>query len=379
MTVDRILTGIRDRVDSRAKGRPGLSVLSRRVSAVGGVGSRTAIVLGSLFLFLMGLRVLVASAGAVGSVLDVVNADGPIGLLGFGWLGAAAVLSGSPVAALGLTLLDGGTISEREALGMLSGSRFGASFIVLGVGFLSYLRGHRSPDGLYVGVVALLTTVTIFVPATALALWLVDQDWLRSISGWIPSGWGSGVDALTGSTVRSMDSRLPAAPLFGIGVIVLLAAFWLFDRALPRLEPPSARVESFVRRLQGVKMSFVLGAAITSVTMSVAVSVTMLVPLTLKGVVRREQLIPYVMGANITTFVDTLFAAVLLDHPGAPAVVMAQVVAATVVSAVILVGLYRPYSTAIHWIAHKLMARRSRLALSLGLWAAIPATLILLF
>jgi sodium-dependent phosphate cotransporter len=67
-------------------------------------------------------------------------------------------------------------LSESEALGVLSGSRFGASFIVIAVGFLAYLRGHHLPDGLYVGVIALLTTATVFAPATLLALWLPGQD-----------------------------------------------------------------------------------------------------------------------------------------------------------------------------------------------------------
>ena len=38
-----------------------------------------------------------------------------------------------------------------------------------------------------------------------------------------------------------------------------------------------------------------------------------LVPLALKGYVRRDRVIPYVMGANIATWIDTLFAALLPD------------------------------------------------------------------
>ena len=53
----------------------------------------------------------------------------------------------------------------------------------------------------------------------------------------------------------------------------------------------------------------------TLVTLSVSLSVTILVPLALKGYVRRDRIIPYVMGANIATWIDTLFAALLLDSP----------------------------------------------------------------
>ena len=39
------------------------------------------------------------------------------------------------MAAIGITLLAGGTLSEAEAFGVVGGSRLGASFIVLAVGF----------------------------------------------------------------------------------------------------------------------------------------------------------------------------------------------------------------------------------------------------
>ncbi len=50
---------------------------------------------------------------------------------------------------------------------MINGSRMGASLIVLVVGFVSYVTGRRNPDGLYIGVVALLTAITLWAPVDA--------------------------------------------------------------------------------------------------------------------------------------------------------------------------------------------------------------------
>ena len=55
-------------------------------------------------------------------------------------------------------------------------------------------------------------------------------------------------------------------------------------------------------------VTFALGLAVTTLTMSVSVSLSVLVPLSARGYIRRENVIPYIMGANITTFVDTLVA-----------------------------------------------------------------------
>ena len=70
---------------------------------------------------------------------------------------------------------------------------------------------------------------------------------------------------------------------------------------------------------------FAMGGLVTLLTLSVAISLTLLVQLSMKGIVRRHGIVPYVMGANITTFIDTLFAAFVLDAPKAVTVVIVQI------------------------------------------------------
>ena len=52
------------------------------------------------------------------------------------------------------------------------------------------------------------------------------------------------------------------------------------------------------------------------------------------------------MGANITTFVDTLLAAVLLNNPQAFTVVLAEMASITIVSILVLALIYRRYARA---------------------------------
>jgi sodium-dependent phosphate cotransporter len=88
---------------------------------------------------------------------------------------------------------------------------------------------------------------------------------------------------------------------------------------------------------------FILGALVTLISMSVSLSLSILVPLSARGFVRRENVIPYIMGANITTFIDTLLAAVLLGSPAAFTVVLVEMLSVAVVSVVILAFFYRGY------------------------------------
>src|SRR3970040_833450 len=103
-------------------------------------------------------------------------------------------MSGSPVAAIALSLFAGGTISDVEAFAMINGSRLGASFIVLFVGFLLFVRHRRTADGLYIGVVALLTAFTLWLPVLPLGILLLRSGWFDSVSLSTPGAVTSFVD-----------------------------------------------------------------------------------------------------------------------------------------------------------------------------------------
>lgn len=96
--------------------------------------------------------------------------------LGFGWLGSYLVLSGSPIAAVALTFFDVGAISAPTAFTMIVGSRLGASIVVLLIGLVYILRGFEQRTSLLTGILALLVTATIYVPAAPLGLAMLNDS-----------------------------------------------------------------------------------------------------------------------------------------------------------------------------------------------------------
>jgi hypothetical protein len=276
-------------------------------------------------------------------------------------------MSGSPVAAISLSLYAGGTISDVEAFAMINGSRLGASFIVLFVGFLLYVFRRRSADGLYIGVVALLTAFTLWLPVLPIGILALHSGWFDSVRLSTPGAVTSFVDVAFDPAVNLADDHLPR-----------LMMFVLFDRALPNLESVSGgRVERIRDWIHHPLAMFVLGLLVTAMTLSVSLSLTLLIPLSLKGYIRREGIIPYVMGANISTWVDTLVAALLLNSPRAFTIVFTQMAVGAAVSLLVLLFLYRPYSRLIHATAHRVTHSRREFALFLGAIFVVPLVLFL--
>lgn len=339
---------------------------------------RAFLVAAGLALFVVALDAMKTGAAGARPYLERLDVGGPLNALGFGWLFAYFVLSGSPVAATSVSLLAGGTFSAEESFAAIAGSRLGASFIVLAVGFLLYLRGRRSPDGLAVGVIALLVTYTTQGPAFLLGLLSLERGWLDPIRFATPASITSVADSALGWAADALAARLPDLGVLGAGVLLLLASFSVFDRALPQLEAEAEGIRRVFHALERRPLMFVMGVLVTLTTMSVSLSVTVLVPLALKGYIRREHVIPYVMGANIATFIDTLVAAVLLGGSVAFIVVLNEMVWVAVVSLTLLVAAYGPYRSLVLGTARWVTARPSHLAAFLAAIVAVPLLLLAL-
>ncbi len=351
---------------------------SQQRTSPGFVLGRAALVLGALWLFIIALQLIKTGANGLQPILDGASVDGVLGHVGFGWLGSYAVMSGSPVAAVSMSLFAGGTISDTEAFAMINGSRLGASLIVLVVGFVSYITGRRNPDGLYIGVVAMLTAFTLWAPVIPIGLLVLNEGWLDGAQISSPGVLNSFVSSISDPVVNPLNDFAPQLVVFLCGIGSLIAAFTLFDRALPSLERPGPRIEALSKALQQRYAMFAFGTLMTMVTLSVSLSVTILVPLALKGYVRRDRIVPYVMGANIATWVDTLFAALLLDAPRAFTVVLTEMIVGAGVSLTVLFFFYKPYTAFILWAAHHASSNKRNLAITVGCFFLMPAVLLLL-
>jgi Na+/phosphate symporter len=359
---------------------PGDVAVSVRVPltprVVAAVALRIAYVVAALAVFVFALQVLKAGAGGIKPILTSIDAHGTANIVGFGWLGSYAVLSGSPVAAIALSLFSKGVLSDTETFAMINGSRMGASFIVLFVGFLYWIRGKRNPDGLYVGVVALLTAFTLWGPVIPLGQLILREGWFDGVRFGTPGALTSVVNVVYDPMTTRMADHLPRLAMFGIGIATLLASFSIFDRVLPNLDQPGPRFERASEFLHQRYAMFVFGLIVTGMTLSVSLSLTILVPLTLKGYVRRDNIIPYVMGANIATWIDTLFAALLIDQPRAFTIVFVEMVTGASVSLLVLVFLYEPYKRMILRGAHLATRDRRGFAIFLGVLFIVPVVLL---
>jgi sodium-dependent phosphate cotransporter len=337
--------------------------------------SKVLFFLGALFLFILAIQLMKKGAGAIGPRLEASGIfDNAIQTLGLGWLGAYLVLSGSPIAATALSFHHAGAINELQTFTMLSGSRLGASFIVLLVGFIYALRSVNRREALGMGVLALSMTAIVYVPGMLFGYGILRSglldgvEWTASseVQGVIDIGWGWLENLITGV--------LPDPLLFPAGLGVLLVSFKLLDRVLPSLDG-ERHADSKVQWLTKPWPMFFLGCLAALLTLSVSVALTVLVPLASKGYIKRGEAIPYIAGANITTLADTLVAAMLLGKATGVQVVLSEAIAVALITLAILAFFYRWLQRGVIALDEWVVGTNVRLWLFVGVLFVVPIAL----
>ena len=180
----------------------------------------------AMYLFILAVQIMKIGAAAIGPDIQgqFPFANG-ISTLGFGWLGAYFVLSGSPVAATAISLFGAGTLTKLQTFTMLSGSRLGASFIVLLTGFLYAARNRHDPnrgEPIGMGIQAMTMTALVYLPGMMIGYAIIRSGLLDGINLHASGELDAALSVIWGPVLDLIVDVVPPALLFIVGLLVIL-------------------------------------------------------------------------------------------------------------------------------------------------------------
>ena len=270
-------------------------------------------------MFLFAIRLLGGATDALSPVLrgilrEVVVGDVPA--LGVSWLASYVLANGSVVAALALSLFDADLIVTSQLYLMIVGSRLGAAAIVVFIGAFDYVHEELGTlrESVGLGVLAFLLTHSIYLPVLVLGYFSLPLLQPTTAVDRSVSGPETGVPDFLSPVTGSIIDGVGAGVAFLLALALIFLSMRSFDRILNSVDKRRLR-EQYISRLQNKWTSFVVGLVVTGLTTSIAFSLGVVVPLYNRGHVKRSEIMPYVLGANIGTLVDTLVVAIALDTP----------------------------------------------------------------
>lgn len=334
----------------------------------------------TLFLFVFAVQLLGTATEAAAPLLERVLRPVVVGdasALGLGWLAAYGLTNGSVVAALSVSLLGADVVTTSEGFLLVSGSRLGGAGVVVLVGALDY-AGKRGPgtlrEGTSLGLLTFLLTLSIYGPVTVLGylLWPVVRGPLQAAV--VTADPSVGALRVFDPACCAVVDAVGAVPALVVAIALLFGSLQLFDRVLSGVEPETLRSSVF-RHFRRRWTAFLVGLVVTGATTSVAFSLGVVVPLYNRRFVKRSEMVPYVLGANVGTLLDTLLVAFVLESAAGVAVVVLVMALATGLTLAALV-VYGPYAAAVDAAQDRLLGNRRALFVFAGLLVAVPLALV---
>lgn len=284
----------------------------------------------------------------------------PLRSLGFGWLAAYIILSGSPIAALALSFFDAGLLSSTSAFFMIIGSRLGASFILIAIGLIEYFKNERGfSDSLSVAFLSFLISYSTLFPSLIFGYILLRYN-LFTFTVSIP--WLTHFLNLYQPLVHTLLHYIGTFFSFPFSLLLVWLSLSTFERAFRKIEIKEAQSAWVNFLMENPAFSLLFGFLVTLAGQSVSLSLGIMIPLYIQGYIQRRNLIPYIMGANIATYTDTLSAALILQNTTAINLVMVAVLSNTLISAVFLL-FYQKYYTILEKTMNSLMYTKSALSI----------------
>jgi len=280
------------------------------------------------------------------------------------------------VAAITVTFFAADLVSPAEFFLLMAGARLGASGMIVLIGGLEFLQERRGTvmESASIGILSFLVTQTIYIPATVVGY--VTLPWLLSAFPTVRLGSDVGSGGGTGGTpTGALVDYLGPAPTFLLAVGLLLFGLRSFDAVLDRVETDWLR-RQFRGRVEGRWFPLVLGFLVTGVTASVVFSVGIVVPLYNRDYVDRDEIVPYIMGANISTFVDTFVVIVALRAGDALSIVLWFVLVLTVVTG-LAIAFYRPYFAFVETMLDRTVENRVVFVAFFVLLVVVPGLFVL--
>lgn len=341
---------------------------------------RAGIGLGALILFLVGLQFVKGGVAGLAPKLDVwlpvLIRDAP-SALGAGWLAAYVLFNGSVVAAIGLTFYEAALVPASHLLLVIFGSRLGAAGIVLIVGLadLVHNRSLTVRRASEVGILTFLVTHTTGIPALLLAFALIGAGSLKADAAaeQAPS-WAFPIPHPIEQAAEALVSWTGPIGALAAGVLLLLAALRLVNHVFVEADFDDLRTR-YRRVLKSRWIAAGIGCALTTLTTSIAFSLGVVVPIYNRGFLRRREIIPYILGANVGTFVDTLAVSLFIERTGSLDVVLLATGSTVLVTLPVLL-LFGPYRSAIERLTDAVMRRPRSFAVFLIALVAVPIGLL---
>jgi len=131
------------------------------------------------------------------------------------------------------------------------------------------------------------------------------------------------VDIITGPLVNSLSSS-NFLLTFLVAFLILIFALRYISRAIIEVLGGEVKAKNFINRhFDSPIKAYCLGVILTAIVFSSSITISLLVPLAVSGLIGLRRSIPFILGADLGTFTDTFLVSLIVGETNAIAAAFA--------------------------------------------------------
>ena len=125
------------------------------------------------------------------------------------------------------------------------------------------------------------------------------------------------VDIITGPLIKPLSDN-NVLVTFVVAFLILIFALRFISRAIVEVLGGEVKAKNFINRhFDSPVRAYFLGVVLTAIVFSSSITISLLVPLAVSGLIGLRRSIPFILGADLGTFTDTFLVSLIVGETSA--------------------------------------------------------------
>ena len=279
-----------------------------------------------LYLFVLAIQLIKKASGMIApDAKNFIFANlGPLKAIAAGWFSTTLAQSSGAVSSVAISFVGNNIIDLPTAVYILVGASMGTTITALIISLITVTSKrkdfrHGFEIALCYSIYSFFLVFIVFFLEYFFALFSRSSLYLaRSFEGnfsylKVPDV----VDIITGPLVKPISGS-NILITFVVAFLVLIFALKYISRAVVEVLGGEVKAKNFINRyFDSPWKAYFMGVILTAIVFSSSITISLLVPLAVSGLIGLRRSIPFILGADLGTFTDTFLVSLIVGETNA--------------------------------------------------------------
>tara|TARA_Y100000310_G_C20618586_1_gene782002 strand:- start:338 stop:1459 length:1122 start_codon:yes stop_codon:yes gene_type:complete len=275
-----------------------------------------------LYLFILAIQLIKKASGLIAPDARqfIFSNLSPLKAIAAGWFSTSIAQSSGAVSSLAVTFVGNGLIDLPIAVYILIGASMGTTITALIISLITVSKKkkdfrHGFEIALCYSIYSFILVFIVFFLEYFFALFSRLSFYLATLFQGnfsylkVPDV----VDVATGLIVKPIISNNHIVLTFLVAFLILIFALKFISRSVVEVMGGEVKAKNFINKyFDSPVKAYFMGVILTAIVFSSSITISLLVPLAVGGLIGLRRSIPFILGADLGTFTDTFLVSLII-------------------------------------------------------------------